>query len=142
MDDPRFEGLPRESAAGFLTAEAAEDAGLVQHTECQPDVHDVVPNSNTVCRRVWVTPTSIPWPNQTATARAASRPQPTRTPPESVTIRGFAFLCYDISANYRTFSHFGHEEALDHVQNFMNLETDAEPYIRPSDAAGCVENCR
>ena len=61
---------------------------------------------------------------------------------EEVTARGVTFLCYDISANYRIHSDFGHSEALDFVQIGMNLETDGQPYIRPSDARDAWEACR
>ncbi len=132
---PGHEDLDATSAAGFATMDAAMDAGLVQHTDC----------SSKPCRRVWASPTSVPGPNLTATARAASRPPPTSIPappPEVVDIRGFTFLCYDISANYRIHSGLGHAEALDWVQIAMNLETDGNPYIRPSDARDAWEGCR
>lgn len=132
---PGHEDLDATSAAGFATMDAAMDAGLVQHTDC----------SSKPCRRVWASPTSVPGPNLTATARAASRPPPTPAPvppPEVVDVRGFAFLCYDISANYRIHSGLGHAEALDWVQIAMNLETDGNPYIRPSDALTAWEGCR
>ena len=61
---------------------------------------------------------------------------------EDVTVRDATFLCYDVSATYRTFRELGHEEAMDHLQNFLNLETDGRPYIRPSDARNAWEACQ
>ena len=107
------------------------------YIKCGTDFDDLVIGDQ-VCYLIERTP----FDNATPMAKAASRPPPTRTSSSDVTVRDATFLCYDVSATYRTFRDLGHEEALDHLQNFLNLETDGRPYIRPSDARAAWETCR
>ena len=107
------------------------------YIKCRRDDDDLV-KGDQVCYLIERTP----FDNATPMAKAVSRPPLTRTSSGDVTVRDATFLCYDVSATYRTFRDLGHEEALDHLQNFLNLETDGRPYIRPSDARNAWEACQ
>ena len=115
---------------------AAYDRGE-GYISCKRDWEDLVDGDH-VCYLI----NRTPFDNATPTAKAAARSPQTITLSRDVTVRGATFLCYDVSATYRTFHEVGHQEALDHLQNFMNLETGGNPYIRPSDARTAWEDCR
>ena len=76
-----------------------------------------------------------------------SRPQPASSDPAgTVRVDGVLFYCSDLTIEYRTMSVVGHDNALMHLSNVMNLEAmesgNSLTHISIGEAARALEACQ